>query len=410
MNHLCLCTACLFGFALLGIAHGHEAGVEAVSELAPAAEPASGRFAFIKGDDWATGSDISLGGIFFPSMHLSAALGTSSGEPEALAAGHHDPNRKGITVQNVEFEMRMRAGKHVEGFIAYAAVLDQDDHWQGSVEEAFGRVKDLPGGFELRGGRYYNRFGFYNTLHPHSYQFVNRDLLEARMLGEDAVTTEGAEVVWNIPGNTQCSGSLSLSYGRVFLEVEEEKEEGAGPLFSPEGALFSDWLFSADARVSYRHNDFHQWTGLASFMTGDNAYGRNTAAVAVGLEYLWSENGYEKGGRSFRWRTEVIHRQAGAVSTAEAGEPILRRSLHESGISTAGLYGFNEKFHAGMGIAFVEGIGAAGLSERWRLSPMVQWNLAKNVNLRLQYDHDRIRDFGSEDSIWLQANISWGGH
>lgn len=41
---------------------------------------------------------------------------------------------------------------------------------------------------------------------------------------------------------------------------------------------------------------------------------------------------------------------------------------------------------------------------------MVQWNLTKNVNLRLQYDHDRLRDFGREDSLWLQANISWGGN
>ena len=58
----------------------------------------------------------------------------------------------------------------------------------------------------------------------------------------------------------------------------------------------------------------------------------------------------------------------------------------------------------------MDGIGAAGLSARCRLSPMMQWNVAKNVNLRLQYDHDDIRDSGSDDSVWMQANVSWGGH
>ena len=375
----------------------------------PAEEQASGSFRFINGDDWKTGSDISLGGVLFPSINLNAAWGTSSGEPEELAVGHHDPNRKGITVQNMEFSMTLRAGEHVEGFITYAAVLDQEDNWLGSVEEAFGRIKNLPGGLELRGGRYYNRFGFYNAVHPHGYQFVNRDLLEARMLGEDAVTTEGGELAWNIPGNNQWSGVVSLSYGHVFLEVEEE-EDGEDSPFSPEGAFFSDEIVSADVRVIYHHNDFHQWTGVASFMSGDNFCGRTTEASALGIEYQWSEKGYESGGRSFRWRTEAMYRRAGAVSMEEAESPIIRRSLHETGISTSAIYGFNEKFRAGLGIAWVEGIGAAGLSERCRISPIVQWNLAKNMNLRLQYDHDRFSDSGSEDSVWMQANVSWGRH
>ena len=339
MNIPRIWAAPLFFSAFLGFSHAHdrdEVEAEAEAEVAPA----SGRFQFIRGDDWATGSDISLGGIFIPSIHLLAAYGTSSGEPEELSVGHHDPNRKGITVQNVEFGMTFRARDHVEGFITYAGVLDQEDHWVGSVEEAFGRLKDLPGGFELRGGRYYNRFGFYNAVHPHGYQFVNRDLLEARMLGEDAVTTEGGELAWNIPGNTQWSGVVSLSYGRVFLE-EEEEEEGEEFPFLPEGAFFSGDIFSGDARVIYHHTDFHQWTGLVSFMTGDNAYGRNTNAGALGIEYQWSEKGLEPGGRSFRWRTEVIHRRAGAVSTAEPGDSVMRRSLDETGISTAAAYEFN---------------------------------------------------------------------
>lgn len=376
----------------------------------PAAGAVPAPFRFIEGDDGATGSDISLGGILYPDFHLNLAFGTSSGEPEELAAGHHDPNRKGFTVQNMEFGMSLRAGDHVEGLITYAAIIDQDDHWLGSVEEAFGKLKDLPGGFELRGGRYYNRFGFHNGVHPHAYPFVNRDLLEARMLGEDAVTTEGGELAWNIPGNAQWSGAVSLSFGRAFLEEEEEEEEGEEPFFSPEGAFFSDQVFSADARITYNHNDFHQWTGITSFMTGDNFFGRNTDAWALGLEYLWRENGYKPGGRFFRWRAEALYRRAGALSTPQPEEPVLRRSLDEAGISTAATYGFTDKFHAGLGVACVEGIGEAGLSERCRISPMVQWNLPRDTYLRLQYDHDQIRDSGSENSVWMQLHVAWGAH
>ncbi len=396
--------------AVSGICHAGDKPAISGSGSVSAGATASSSFRFIEGNDWKTGSDISLGGVLFPRGDLNAAWGTSSGEPGELAVGHHDPNRKGITVQNMEFSMTLRAGEHVEGFITYAAVLDQEDNWLGSVEEAFGRIKNLPGGFELRGGRYYNRFGFYNAVHPHGYQFVNRDLLEARMLGEDAVTTEGGELAWNFSENNQWSGMVSLSYGRVFLEEEEEEEDDSDSLFSPEGGGFSDEVFTADARVIYHHNDFHQWMGLASFMTGDNFYGRNTGVSALGIEYQWSEKGYEHGGRSFRWRTEAMYRRAGAVSVGEGESPLIRRSLHETGISSSAIYGFNEKFQAGLGISWVEGIGAAGLTERCRVSPLVQWNLSKNLNLRLQYDHDNFKDSGSEDSVWMQANVSWGRH
>jgi hypothetical protein len=367
--------------------------------------PSSGGAGLVRGTDWATGEDISLGGILFPNFHFSTSLGASSGNPEELAVGHHDPNREGITVQNIEFGSSLRAGEYLEGFATYAAVIDHDDAWAGSLEEAFGKIKNLPWGFEVRGGRYYNRFGFYNNVHPHAYMFVNRDLLEARMLGEDSVTTEGGEVSWRIPGNNQWNGALSLSYGRAFLEEEEHGEEEEEALFEPEGAFFDDDIFSADLRVTYHHNDFHQWMALASYMTGDNAYGRSTDVYALGVEYQWRGNGFEAGGRHFRWRAEAIHREAGAVGTSGAD----RRQLDESGVATTAMYGFNDRLQTGIQGAWVEGIADAGLSERYRVSPLVQWNLLNNVNLRAQYDYDHGSDFGDEHSVWLQLNVSWGG-
>jgi hypothetical protein len=401
-------SACLTSFifltahALAGSATNHPH-----PHSGPDAPPAP--FKFIRGDDWATGSDVSLGGIIFPQLHFSAGFGTSSGNPADLAVGHHDPNREGFTVQNIEFGASLRPSEYVEGFFTYAAVIDQDDQWAGSVEEAFGKLKNLPGGFEIRGGRYYNRFGLYNGVHPHAYPLVNRDLLTARMLGEDSVTTEGGELAWLLPGSAQWSGALSLSYGHAFLEEEEEEEEEEASLFSPEGAFFANDLFSVDARLIYRHNDFHHWTGLVSHMSGDNAYGRESRIWALGVEYLWRENGQEPGGRFFRWRTEAMHRSAGAVSAPETEAPLQRRTLTETGLSTSAFYGFNDKLQAGMGQAWVEGIPDAGLSEHYRISPLLQWNATKNLNFRLQYDRDHVSGSGHEDSVWMQFNYSWGG-
>ncbi|MEZ5303245.1 MAG: hypothetical protein R3F11_21780 [Verrucomicrobiales bacterium] len=279
-------------------------------------------------DLW-TGEGASLGGIVFPHVHLLAALGTSTSDAiaEELSVGHHDPNREGFTVQAIELGASLQFGEYIEGFATYGAVIDLDDDGPARGE-AFLKAVNLPGGFELRGGRYFNRFGFYNAVHPHGYFFVDKDLLEGRMLGEDGIATEGGEITWRLP--TPFTSALSYSFGKAVTEAHDHAHghggEGEEPEFEAEGAAF-DELHSLHLIAKWDYNDFHQYTGHLSAAWGDNAFGEDTGAYTAGVEYLWRENGYERGGRHLRWRTAVMLRDIDAVSGHLPGES--EESEHE---------------------------------------------------------------------------------
>src|SRR5262245_17958187 len=68
-----------------------------------------------------TGEGVGLGEVLSPSVNFATAFGASTADdPASLAIGHHDPDREGWTIQNVEFSLEARMGKHVRAFALYA--------------------------------------------------------------------------------------------------------------------------------------------------------------------------------------------------------------------------------------------------------------------------------------------------
>lgn len=371
--------------------------------------------------NWLTGEDVSLGGVLSPHVHFDTIFGTSSTDPATLAVGHHDPDRKGFTLSNTEFGASVRATDFFEGFTSYAAKVDLDDQWQGEFEEWFGKLKNLPGGIELRGGRFYNRFGIQNTYHPHGFDWADQYLVSGRFLGEDTLTTIGGEANWTLP--IPWTSILTASVG-VPPEREDEAhaEPAVEPEFEAEGAAFDDVIVAANWTSLYDYNDFHQFRGGLSGAWGENIWGKLTQIYGAHFEYQWRENGYEPGGDYFRWRTEAMIRAFDAVSghlpgerESEGGEDenADRRaeSFDEFGAYTSALFGLDCGLEFGLRGEFVSGIRTAGLDERFRVSPGITYfaNRARTLKLRIQYNYDHSNDFGDEHSIWAQLGLAWGG-
>ena len=381
--------------------------------------------------DLFTGRGVSLGGILFPHFHASGVFGgTTADSVERLAMGHHDPQATS-TLTTLEPGLSLRAGDALHGFATYSATTDADGHLDGEWEEAFLKLPQLPGGFEIRGGRFLNRFGFQNSVHSHSWDFANQNLLNGRHLQEGEVITDGGEITWNLPEPFRAA--LSFSYGKApdhdegdHGHAEEEFE------FEGEGARFIDDFYSAHFVSHHDYNDFHQHRFTASAAWGDNEFGRTTQIYGIGYEYQWRENGYEPGGRYFRWRTEVAYRRCGAVSGElhhenehhHEGEDEphedeehhdenggRRTNLDEFGLYTMMAYGFNDNLEVGLRIGWISGIDESGLDDRFRISPNLTaaLNPERTIFLRLQYDYDHSSDFGSEHSAWAQIGLNWGG-
>lgn len=404
--------------------------------------------------NWLTGENASLGGVLFPHLHFQSVYGrTSSGLGHELGAGHHDPVRDGWTVQGFEAGVSARAGEYFEAFGTYHGFWENEDprDYDGEFEEWFGKIKNLPGGFELRGGKYKNRFGFHNATHLHAWDWLDNYLIHGRLLGDDGLATIGGEVAWTLPA--PWTSVLSMSVGRAQHEAhahghEHGHEHGhddgqAENFYEGEGAAFDGTVATADWTHLWNYNDFHQFRGGVSGAWGDNTWGRATQVYGLHFQYEWRQNGLEPGGAYIRWRTEALFRRFDARAEAEAHahehehheehgheeeehghEEHREEEKHHGRPREASFddWGFYTSLSGGHPLGqslleaclryeYVSGLGEAGLAERWRVSPALTWfaNANRTLFIRAQYNHDNIQGHGAEDSAWIGFGFNWGG-
>lgn len=412
-------------------------------------------------NDWFTGLDVSLGGVLFPHLHVDTAFGTASTPQQNLQLGHHDPNRNGFTWQNIEFGLSGRFNEYFEAFGTYAANVDAEGHWVGIYEEWFAKLQNIElgwlGGFELRGGRIYNRFGIQNTYHPHGFDWIDQYLVNARVVGEDSLTIIGADLTWKlpVPWTSQFDFAIGAAPDPHAHEHMHGRRHIEGSVFDAHGAAFDDVMTVLNWTNIYNYNDFHQYRVGISGAWGENQYGRTTQIYGGHFEYQWRQNGFEPGGRYLRWRNEVMWRRWGADSGRELPghhhhdhdhghgrghskhharhdhdhdhdhhhdddhddhdddhdhDEDRRATLRDWGFYSSLLYGFNQRWEAGLRAEYVQGDRLAGLDNRFRLSPGLTYyiNDARTLRFRVQYNYDHSNEFGTDHGIWGQISFIWG--
>jgi hypothetical protein len=301
----------------------------ASASAAPAEEPS---IKHLRLDPW-TGEGVSLGGILFPEINYQVVAGSSTTDPESLAVGHHDPDRHGVTQQAIEFALGARFGKHVRLFGSYSAKIDQDDHWLELFEEYYAEITGLPLGVELKGGRFYTRFGLHNTEHLHQYTFVDQFLASGRFLGEHSATVEGAQISLPVLSSALPVGwsdRLSISYGSAVQAHDhdhdhEHEDHHDEPPFEGHRAAWSDSLATVDYTIRYSPRKAVSYAAGVSGAWGGNDFDRQTHVYGAHFEYLWRPSGasaahaheHHDHGEFFRWRTEVFVRHFGAEGIVE---------------------------------------------------------------------------------------------
>ncbi len=364
--------------------------------------------------DWLTGLDVSLADKIFPHLHVDTAFGTSSGDQASLAAGHHDPVRdEGITFQNIELSLSGRLDDYHEFFVTYAGAVGRGNEIAPIFEEAFWKFKNLPGGFELRLGRVYNRFGIQNTYHPHGFDWVDQYLVNARLLGDDSLTTLGVELTWLAP--LPWLSQFDLAFGKPPSHDDHDHAEEHGhesdARYAAEEAYFSD---RSEALVFnwtnvYNYNDFHQFRLGASGAWGDNASGYRSSIYGGHFEYQWRENGFDPGGRYLRIRSEAMfnrYRVEDEIVEGRAPE-----TQQDFGCYLSLLCGLPNNMELGLRGEYVAGNSETAQDARFRASPGITWyaNAARTLRLRLQYNYDHSNARGTDHAIWAQVSLNWGG-
>ena len=370
----------------------------------------------------------------FPTLHFNGVVGETSADSFEDIGGHaHDPNNN-FALQGLDVGMNLRVDDWFAAFVNGNFFTTSDHQLDAEWEEAFVKFKNLPGGFEVRSGRFLNRLGLQNNLHLHSWNFINSNLSTSQFFGEEGLFTEGVELTW-MREFDQSFLALTASYGNAAEydhdhghghddddDHEEEGHDDHGDEHSGEAsedALFTDELITARALFGYNHTDFHQHRVGLNGAWGDNGYDRDTSLYSIDYVYTWRENGIEPGGRAFSIGAEYFHRD---VQWTHPENAVNQGSTNQNGYMVFANYRFAEQWIADLRFEHLQGRSAGpeldmgeveyafATAERDRFSVALTREFEfkeTDSYVRVQYSHDDTEE-GKDDSIWLQFGFNFG--
>lgn len=376
-------------------------------------------------------ADISLD----PTFHFNGVVGDTSADSFGEIGGHaHDPNDN-FAVQGFEPGLNLRIDDWLAGFTNINVFTDSNNDVDWELEEAFLKFKNLPGGFEFRGGRMLARIGLQNNQHLHAWTLVNSNLTTSQFLGEEGLMSEGVELTWRKDFD-QGFFAISTNFSNTAShhhhdddddddhddhDEEEESHDEHEHEHSSEDAFIEDNVLVTRALFGFNHNDFHQHRLGINTAWGENGYGRDTSMHSIDYVYTWRENGFEPGGRELAVGAEYFYRD---VEWIGEDDPSLQGATSQNSFMGYIDYRFHPKWIAGFRYEYLEGAsGGADIhmgeteyafqsSERTRLTLALTREFRhSNIMLstiRLQYSHDNLEDENA-DSIWLQFGFDFGG-
>jgi hypothetical protein len=371
-------------------------------------------------------SSLALADIdLYPTLHFSGLIGQTSADSYEEIGGHaHDPNND-FALQGLDIGMNLEIDDWFSAFANVNVFTTSDHDLESEWEEGFVKFPNLPGGFEIRTGRFLNRLGLQNNRHLHAWSFVNANLSTPQFLGEEGLITEGIELNW-MKEFEQSFLVLTASYGKAAEhdehsdEQEEEKEGHEDHAHeSAEAAYLNDEVITARALFGYNLTDFHQHRVGLNGAWGDNGYDRDTSLYSIDYAYTWRENGIEPGGRAFSIGAEYFHRD---VQWTHPENSVNQGSTSQNGFMAFASYRFSEEWIAGLRYEHLQGRSAgpeldmgeieyafaSAERDRFSLALTREFEYKELASyVRLQYSHDDT-DEGEDDSIWLQFGFNFG--
>ena len=155
-----------------------------------------------------------------PDLALIADFAVAGFNPRGMQMlGGHDPKQNGFNFQLLELAL----GAAVDPYFRFDSNIVFTPAGV-EVEEAYGTTLALPGGMQVRAGKFLTRFGRFNPTHPHSWNFSDQPVVLSRFFGGEGNRGIGLEV-----------SDLLLFlpwYVEVVLSATDPREPGASVSFA----------------------------------------------------------------------------------------------------------------------------------------------------------------------------------
>ena len=377
---------------------------------APAAEPAP--VTLVAGAAGKNFLNLSLDGLIAAGSSTAKDIGQ-------LQPGGHDPAQRGFTVQNVEAVFEGAVDPYFRGQANLVFQVTPDGETNVELEEAYATSTSLPAGLQLKAGHFLTELGRLNASHPHSWDFVDQPLVNARFLGPDGLRSTGVRLSWLVPTNF---------YSEAFLTLQNSQGETATSFRSTLGeTLFGRDIGSREVSgleellvvpryaLSFDLSDTKTVVLGASAAFGPNGTGEDGRTRIYGLDgfWKWKPTNAFNGFPFVKVQGEVMRRSASVAAVEE-------QSLGAATFSDWGSYlqlswGYRPGHVVGLRLDRVAGDQGnpvdPSLAPRWRLSPALTWFPTEFSKLRLQYNFDRSDLFPEDEhSLWLQLEFLLGAH
>lgn len=338
---------------------------------------------------------------------------------------HEHGQENGFNLREVEIYL----SGEVDGYFKAEATLAFNTD-EAEVETATVETTDLPGGFTVRGGKFFSDFGIVNAQHPHQWNFADQPLIYELTLGDHGLNEIGVQGTW------QANGPFHLKLGAEALQGDNEKMfayENGEELPSHDGPrLGVGWLkFGPDLGHADTlrfglfggyggHQEIHEdvpGSGMNDYLDGDSLF------AGADLFYHHYAHG-DRGQGDITFQAEYFFRSKDLelIASDDGAAPLGdNMESDQDGYYVQGLFGFLPRWRAGLRweqVGLVNdvkepGEAAEAFGESWRAAAMLDFAPSASSVIRLQAANgDYETDTGSEN-VWeayVQVVVTLGTH
>jgi hypothetical protein len=323
----------------------------------------------------------------------------------------------------------------VDPYFDLFAVLDLSPEG-AEVEEAYCTTRKLPGGFQVKAGKFLASFGRINEQHEHFWSFSGRPLIAAALFGEEGLNEIGIHASWVAPT------PFYLVLGVELLNGENEMSFGTAGLSDPGGtvavqAVQGPNLFLSFIRSSFDIEDASILLGisnavgstrrdqdLSSTESEGQAVNANTDIIGGDLTVKYSLDAI----RTLSFQSEYMYRVMNGTEYLRDPSNIvssLSLSKHHSGLYAQLVAQVDQcwKIGARYDLLVQNDVSLGGADQNIpgdlaRYAVMVEYNPTEFSRLRLQLDRDESRylytaggwSWQPYSQISLQMNLVIGAH
>ncbi len=345
---------------------------------------------------------------------------------ETIEVGDHDPLHRGFNARNTELVFDGAVDPYFEGFANIVFKLDPQNETSVEVEEAFGQTTSLPWNLQVKAGQFFSPLGRINSMHPHTWDFIDAPLVQGRLLGPDGLRGVGVQGAWIVPTPwySQLMLAVQNGEGSTGFSFRNRGDDGT---FAGRETIDRQLRGLQDLVFVPRWESSFDFGGTKTLLAGISAaFGPNdtgptshTQIYSVDAFYKWKPANAGGGWPYVKWQTEAMYRRFEAGRGLDNSFPV-GETFNDWGAYSQVVWGFKTGWSAGLRGDYLhmsdsEVTDDPERQSRWRLSADLTWFMSEFSKLRLQYNHDfldatRFLDGRDADSVFLQFEFALGAH